>query len=93
MSARTIELAQREAVLRLRCAIQRGELAGQVAGIEGRLRSVDRAVVIARSLLLRPAGIAGAAVLLLLLGRARTLRIVGRGLLLLATARRIARLL
>ena len=93
MSTRTVDLTRRDAALRLRCAVQRSEMARQVNDIEARLQSVDRVVTTARGFLLRPAVIAGGAVLLMLLGRARTFRVLGRGLLLLATARRLARLI
>jgi hypothetical protein len=89
MSVRTVELARREAALRLRCAVQRNEMARQVDGIEARLRAVDRVVMTARRLLLRPTVIAGGAVLLILLGRTRTFRVLGRGLVLLSAARRL----
>jgi hypothetical protein len=46
-----------------------------------------------RGFLLRPSVIAGGVVLLVLLGRVRTFRVLGRGLLLLATARRFARVM
>jgi hypothetical protein len=89
MSIRTVELARREAALRLRCAVQRSEMARQVGGIEARLQSVDRVAMTARRLLLRPTVIAGGVVLLILLGRTRTFRVLGRGLVLLSAARRL----
>ncbi|HEY4645979.1 MAG TPA: YqjK family protein [Steroidobacteraceae bacterium] len=93
MSIRTVDLASREAALRLRCAVQRSEMARQVSGIEARLQSVDRVAMTARGFLLRPTVIAGGAVLLILLGRTRTFRVLGRGLVLLSAARRLARIM
>jgi hypothetical protein len=93
MSHRTIELGRRETTLRLRCAAQRAELGGQVDRIESRLQMVDRVVTSARGFLLRPAVIAGTAILLVLIGRDRTFRVLGRGLLIVATARRLSHLL
>jgi hypothetical protein len=93
MSIRTVELARREAALRLRCAAQRSAMARQVDGVEARLQSVDRAVMTARRLLLRPTVIAGSVVLLILLGRTRTFRVLGRGLVLLSATRRLVHLM
>ena len=93
MSIRAVELARREAALRLRCAVQRSEMARQVSGIEARLQSVDRVVMTARRLLLHPTVVAGGVVLLILLGRARTFRVLGRGLVLFSAARRLARVM
>lgn len=93
MSHRSTELGKREAALRLRCAAERAELGGQVDRIERRLQTVDRVVTSVRGFLLRPAVIAGTALLLVLVGRERTFRVLGRGLLIVTTARRLSRLL
>jgi hypothetical protein len=93
MNTRAIELARRQAALRWQCAVQRREIARQVGGIEAKFHSIDGVVRATRRFLLRPAVLSGGVVLLVLLGRVRTLRVLGRGLLLLATARRFARVL
>jgi hypothetical protein len=91
MSQRTIDLGRREMELRLRCAAQRAELGREVDRIESRLHTVDQVVMGARGFLLRPVVIAGTAILLVLVGRGRAFRVLGRGLLIVATARRLAR--
>jgi hypothetical protein len=93
MNTRAVELARRQAALRLHCAVQRREIGRQLDGIEARFHSIDRVVRATRGFLLRPSVIAGGVVLLVLLGRVRTFRVLGRGLLLLATARRFARVM
>lgn len=93
MNTRAVELARRQRALRLQCAVQRREIARQVDGIEARLHSIDRVMRVARGFLLHPAVIAGGVVLLVLLGRVRTFGVLGRGLLILATARRFARVM
>ncbi len=92
MSDRGRELAERNATLRLRCAFQRRVVAGEVRAVETRLQSVDRIVTLARSTVLHPVAIAAGVIALVLIGRARgagTLRLISRGLLLLAAARRV----
>jgi hypothetical protein len=92
MSHRTVELAQREATLRLHCALQRGDLGRQVDGIQARLQSVDRVVATARRIVVRPAVIVGVVLVLLVLGRARSFRVLRRGLTVLGAVRGVARL-
>ncbi|HEX6998819.1 MAG TPA: hypothetical protein VF322_11795 [Gammaproteobacteria bacterium] len=90
MSARQRQLADRRRALELRCAAQRRALAGELRGIEARLELCDRGIALARAALRHPAGIAAAAVALWALGRAGGVRVVVRGLLLAAAARRLA---
>ena len=62
--------------------------------VESRLQSVDRIVTMARGVVLHPAVIAVGVVALVLIGRARgagALRLISRGLLLVAAARRVLR--
>jgi hypothetical protein len=95
MSDRARELARRNATLRVRCAVQRRSVASDVRAIETRLGSVDRAVNLARSTVLHPAVLAIGTVAVILIGRARgagALRLISRGLLLAAAARRLLRL-
>jgi hypothetical protein len=95
VSQRARELAERNAKLRLRCAVQRRAVADEVAGIERRLDSVDRAVVMVRGTLFHPAALAAGIGALILIGRRRgagIVRIVSRGLLLAAASRRLLRL-
>jgi hypothetical protein len=95
VSDRARELADRNARLRLRCAVQRRAVASDVRAVENRLESVDRAVIFARGTVLHPAVVATGVVALLVVARTRgagTLRLISRGLLLVAAARRLLRL-
>jgi hypothetical protein len=95
VSDRARELAQRNAMLRLRCAVQRRAVASGVHAVESRLQSVDRAVILVRGTVLHPAVLAVGVVALTIIGRARgagTLRLISRGVLLVAAARRLMRL-
>jgi hypothetical protein len=87
MSARVRQLAERERNLQARCAAQRASIAREVAAIEVRFAGIDRVAGLARSTLLHPAVIAGGIAALLMIGRARGMRFIGR-LYLLATAGR-----
>ena len=90
MSDRVRELAERQASLEWRCAEQRATVAREVAAIEERFRSTDRVAGLAR-VLLRPPVLVAAAATLLVAGRVRALRILGRALLFAAAARRLLR--
>jgi hypothetical protein len=95
VSDREQELAERNARLRLRCAVQRRAVAGEVRAVETRLESVDRAVIFARGTVLHPAVLAMGIVALIVIGRTRgagALRLISRGVLLVAAARRLLRL-
>jgi hypothetical protein len=95
VSDRARALAERNATLRLRCAVQRRAVADGVQAVESRLQSVDRIVTMARGVVLHPAVIAVGVVGLALIGRARgagALRLISRGMLLVAAARRVLRL-
>jgi hypothetical protein len=83
VSDRIRELADREASLQLRSAMQRREIAREVNAVESRLKTVDRVVGIARGV----AAVVGIA----LIGRATGFRFLGRGLLLATAARRALR--
>jgi hypothetical protein len=92
---RARELAQRNATLRLRCAVQRRAVASVVGAVETRLQSVDRAVILVRGTVLHAAVLAAGVVALIMIGRVRgagTLRLISRGLLLVGAARRLTRL-
>ena len=89
MSDRVQELAQRRAALRLRCAAQRRAVAREMHGIEARLGSVDRVAAVVRGTIFHPAVVAVAATVLFALGRTRTFRLAGRGLLIAAGVRRL----
>lgn len=90
MSDRLRELAQRQASLQWRCAEQRATFAREVAAIEDRFRSTDRMAGLVRSLLSPPVVVAVVATLLVA-GRVRGLRVLGRALLFAAAARRLLR--
>jgi hypothetical protein len=91
MSERSRQLAERHAVLRLRCAAERRAVGGEVANIAERFAPVDRAAALARGALLHPAVVIGGVIALLAFGRARGLRLVGRAFLLATAARRLMR--
>ena len=87
MSDRVKELAERQARLQERCALQRSSIASEVASIEARFGRVDRIARLVRTALLNPVVIGGAIVALLTVGRLRGTRLIGR-LYLLSTAAR-----
>ena len=89
MSNRVKQLAEREALLRARCAAQRASIAREVASIDVRLAPVDRIARIARTALLHPVVIVGSVVALLTIGRSRGMRLVGRLYLLSTAVRRL----
>ena len=82
MSNRSIELAERRAQLLLRAAVQRREVAREVAGLEARLQLTDHYLAIGRRVLLHPVVIASTVVVIALLGRGRAFRLLGRTVLL-----------
>jgi hypothetical protein len=91
MSDRVKELADRESALRLRCVAQRNAIRREVASVETRLATVDRVAVTARRIVTHPAAIGAGMLVVILLGRARTFRFIGQGLLLANAARRLLR--
>jgi len=82
VSDRVRELAERQAVLQLRCAFQRRAVADEVRSIEARFDSVDRVVGLTRGILRNPVVIGGGIIALLMLGRMRGLRLLGNVVLL-----------
>ena len=82
MSDRVRELAERQAVLQLRCAFQRRAVADEVRSIEARFDSVDRVVGLTRGILRNPVVIGGGIIALLLFGRLSGLRLLGNAVLL-----------
>ena len=82
MSDRVRELAERQAVLQLRCAFQRRAVADEVRSIEARFDSVDRVVGLTRGILRNPVVSGGGIIALLMLGRMRGLRLLGNVVLL-----------
>ena len=88
MNDRVRELAERQASLQQRCAEQRAGFAREVAAIEARFRSADRVAELARKLL-NPAVVVAAVATLLVAGRVKGLRVIGRALLFAAAARRL----
>lgn len=89
MSGRVKQLAEREALLRERCAAQRASIAREVANIEGRFERIDRMVCVARDALLYPVVIVGGIVALLTIRRSRGMRLIGRVYLLTTAVRRL----
>ena len=93
MSDRTRELAERRATLRLRCAVQRRAIAGEVESIEARLATVDRFTGAVRSFASHPAVVVAGVAAAIVLARTRGFRVLGNALVLLAGIRRLLRLL
>ena len=93
MSERARELAERRTALRLRCAVQRRAIAGEVRGVEARLQTVDRVASVARTLTSHPAAIVGGVVVAVALARTRGFRVLSQGLMLVSAIRRLARLI
>ena len=92
MSDRVRQLAERRTALRLRCAAQRNAIASEVGAVLSRLESVDRFVAAGRRALRQPVVIGAAVLVLILLGRARSFRLLGHGLLLMSAVRKLMRL-
>lgn len=90
MNDRLRALAERQASLEWRCAEQRATFAREVGAIEERFRSTDRIAGLVRSLLSPPVVVVAVATLLVA-GRVRGLRVLGRAILFAATARRLLR--
>jgi YqjK-like protein len=91
MSDRIRQLKERRELLELKSAMQRRQLGLAVESIDARIRPVEQVFGRARTLVQRPAVIAGGAVLALLIGPRRLLRIAGHGVLAVAAARRLLR--
>jgi len=89
VSARVKQLAEREASLRQRCSAQRASIGREIANIEGRFARIDRAVSVARGMLLHPVVIAGGIVALLTIRRSKGMRLIGRVYLLTRAVRRL----
>jgi hypothetical protein len=82
MSDRRTELAERRAMLLLRSAVQRREVAREFERLEARLQLTDHYLAVARRVLLHPVVIASAVVAIGVLGRGRAFQLLGRTLLL-----------
>jgi hypothetical protein len=82
MSDRRAELSERRAALLLHAAMQRRDVAREVAGLEARLQLADHYLGIGRRVLLHPVVIASAVVVIAVLGRGRAFRLLGRTVLL-----------
>lgn len=91
MMSRRLELERRRATLQTRCAAQRQELIGTGNAIAARLERIDRAVIVFRRVLSAPVIIGVALSLLVFVGPRRLLRWVQPAILLVSTARRLAR--
>ncbi len=79
----------RRAELQDRCEAQRAALAGHVADIEQRLHGTDAVLGSLRSVMTKPTVLAGGVALLLTLGRSGWWSKLSRGVVLLATVRRV----
>jgi hypothetical protein len=91
MSARTRELAERRAILRLRSAMQRRAIAQEFGMVEARLRFADRVLVLGRGALRHPVVIGVGFLALVLLGPRPSRRLLGHALLLASGVRGLFR--
>ncbi len=89
MSDHLSELQQRRAMLEIKSASQRQQLGAAVGSIEARLSGIEQGVGKARKLLQRPAVLAGGAVLGLLIGPRRLLRLAAQGTLAFAAVKKL----
>ena len=81
----------RRAELQAHCETQRATLARQVGDIEQRLQGTDSMLGSIRTVLTKPTVLAGGLALLLTMGRSGWWSKLSRGVVLLATARRMYR--
>ena len=86
---RSAELAERRRQLQQLAAAQRRELGSHLDAIETRVRGVDQGFVKVRSLLQRPLLLTGGSLLAMFVGPWRALRLVGKAMPLIITARRL----
>ncbi|HUL81715.1 MAG TPA: hypothetical protein VL131_06210 [Gammaproteobacteria bacterium] len=91
MSGRMLELEERRAMLLVRAAVQRREIAREVDAVEQRLRSVDHWLAVGRDVLRHPAVIGAGLLALVLLGRTRALRLLGQAVLIASGVRGLLR--
>jgi hypothetical protein len=91
MSAHLEQLAARRRQLQLRCAVQRGEIAGIQAGIDAGAARADRVIAVAQRF--TPLLLVTGAAVVLAIGPGRALGLVRQGLLAATVANRAARLL
>jgi hypothetical protein len=92
MSGRMDELAERRAILRARCARQRGELGIASYTLQRQLGAVDRGLYILRRVAsAAPLIIGGAIAIAFLVGPGRLLRWTGQAALLVSTMKRLTR--
>jgi len=89
MSDRERELAQRYSDLRLQCALQRRAVGAEVQSVVTRFGAIDRFAILTRGTLLQPRVLIAVVIALLAFGRVRSLKTVGRFVLLMAAARRL----
>lgn len=80
--------SSRTALLRLHCEAQRQQLASQFAEVERKLQNADAMIGSARRLLAKPVTIIGGVALLFAVRRLGFSKVLSRGLMLFATARR-----
>jgi hypothetical protein len=81
MSDRQVELAERRAMLLLRSAVQRREIAREFEALEARLRLTDHYLAVGRRIVLHPLVIASVVLVIAAIGRGRAFQLVGRTLL------------
>jgi YqjK-like protein len=88
VQSRDTELARRRELLRERCAFEREQLAHEAESVEANLGRIDRGVKIVRALT-KPAVVTAGVAALTMFGPGRAFKLLGRGLMLWSTARKI----
>lgn len=91
-SERFNQLSAKHANLRLRAAVQRGQLSETMNDIEHRLSGVDRGISATTRLLKNPVVLIGGVAIVALLGPRRLMGWASRGVLVYSTAKRFLRL-
>lgn len=86
--SRENERARRRELLQQRCAFEREQLAQEAQAVETDLGRIDRGVRLVRALT-KPTVVTAGVAALTMLGPGRALKLVGRGLMLWSTAKRI----
>ena len=89
MSSRAELLAEKRRILQLRCAVEREELRYRHAEVDARLRSVDRAINLARGVVRHPVLIGGIMLGVAFIGPFKVLRWAGQSVFLWSALRRL----
>ena len=89
MSSRLQDLARRRANLQSKCDFERQRLLQDISSLEQPLLGVDRGIQAVQRFAKRPLAIAGGVALMIGLGPRRIIRLMSRGMVLTAAAKRL----